>query len=177
MAGTDFTIAIVADFSGGGADDPLERRSFHAIDRDDFDDVFAALSPQAPIGVDASVPSRIPAFTDLHPERIVALRPDLDALREARRLVGDPARMRARLRDAGFEDDVAHEAGGLPEAPSERPPTAISEGDLLDAIVSGAPDTGPVRVAERSADPQLSKIVDRVVGSHAIFRLPRQFRP
>lgn len=98
-----FHIAVLGDFSGrenrGALDAKLQGRKPFLIDRDNFDDVLAQLSPELHLplgGPDGPlVQLRFRELDDFHPDRIFEGLKIFHALRETREQLHDPARYEA----------------------------------------------------------------------------------
>jgi len=98
-----FHIAVLGDFSGrenrGALDAKLHGRKPFLIDRDNFDEVLAQLTPELHLplgGADGPlVPLRFRELEDFHPDRIFEGLKIFQVLRETREQLHDPARYEA----------------------------------------------------------------------------------
>jgi type VI secretion system protein ImpC len=166
-------IGVVGDFSA--AAESAARRRLHVIDRDDFDDVLARIAPRLELGLAYCHSISLSRFEDFHPDSLATRVPALSKLLDARDEVGNLSLMRRLIEDSGV-DLAAVQAGAETESDgkggarsSEGPsaPQVTSEGDLLDAIVSGRKIEGPIRVARATLDPAFERVVSEIAEASA----------
>lgn len=111
-----FVVGVVGDFSGDPTDQPrpLAERKFIQIDRDNFDDVMARMTPGLNLkventlagdGTEMAVSLGFSSIEDFEPARIAAQVPALKALLETRE----------RLRDLMSKADRSEQLEGLLE--------------------------------------------------------------
>jgi type VI secretion system protein ImpC len=155
-----FRIAILGDFSGRGAqgavnDVPIARRRAHLIDRDNFEEVLAAIEPSVGEGL------TIREMDDFHPDHLYESVPVFRALRNLRKRLADPATF---PEAAGELLGVSKGGGAAPVAPE------VSGKDLLEDILGGP---APARPAPPRDDFQ--KYLKDIVSPHLVAgQDPRQ---
>jgi type VI secretion system protein ImpC len=162
---TPFRILILGDFSGRANRNVTERigsRRPVPIDRDNFDQVLARLSPSLRLAVaeGQQIEFRFAALDDFHPDHLLARVAGLRALWQMRKALEDPATFRAaaaRLQPAA-------------EPPAERPTPPpvldLAGGSLLDQVIAGSEGEAPGR-PQRSHDP-LAAYIAAVVKPHLV---------
>jgi type VI secretion system protein ImpC len=149
-------VALVGNFSGRA--DASHAPRVWPVDRDNFEDVFAAAAPRLRVVLDASIPPVDITFTsldDFHPDRLIRLPlfESLLALKEAPAAPGTaPQRVSA--------DELT-----VKPAPS---------GSFLDMIIDGDPNT-PIEIVRQAAPKDdLSDFVSQSVRKHAVYDKPAQ---
>ncbi|MDA1017080.1 MAG: type VI secretion system contractile sheath large subunit [Planctomycetota bacterium] len=149
-----FCIVVMGDFSGRSSRDvrdstSLSTRPLHWVDRDDFEDVMARLSPRLALKLGtASAESLELEFKDLddfHPDQLFASVESFDRLK----------RLRRRLQNSDTFNAAAAQLGAVAAPPAATPtPDPIEPGNLLDSALA-ATDAG--------VGAQPKSIVDRLV--------------
>ena len=138
MRRSSYVIGILGDF--GGARSRTGVRAL-AIDRDDFDAVLSAIAPQARTELAFCPELSFDSFEGFTPDAICARVPALASLVEARRAVGDPARMKALIAAAGV--DLSAEVAPSPAATaSSRSPASVSSASSAQSVPSSSPPDG-----------------------------------
>lgn len=155
-----FRLAICGDFSGRATDAASSEVRAWRVDRDDFDDVLAAIAPalRLELGTGMVVDVRIRELDDFHPDQLFERVPQFARLRELRAELADPR-------------TFGRAAAGL-AAPVDAPrrPAAMPQGSLLDAIVGGET---PVEDGGHRDD--LYEFIQRAMAPHLVARAdPRQ---
>jgi type VI secretion system protein ImpC len=162
-------IGVFGDFSGGST--PPSDRRLHVIDRDDFDDVLARISPRVTLQLPFCDAIALSCFENFHPDSLAARVPALSKLLDARDEVGNASLMRRLIEDSGIDFAAlpagSESEGGPGASEGEATPQVTSGGDLLDAIVSGRKIEGPVRVARASVDPTFDRVVSEIAEASA----------
>lgn len=167
-----FRILLLADFSGAdvAARGPLAQRRPIAIDRDNFDDVLAAMRPTMMLTSDDGdpYPLKIADIDDFRPEAIFGRNPLFLEMRRLRDQLEDPDRWKIAARDLGASSGDSPAA--RPAAPAASPATArdlVSGGGLLDAMMQEAqPESASPKLAP-SKDPVL-EIARRAVQPYLV---------
>lgn len=167
-----FRILLLADFSGrtGEGRGTLAQRKPIPVDRDNFDDVLAAIHPSPMLSsADGDpFPVKIADIDDFRPEAIFARHPLFLEMRRLRDQLEDPDRWKIAARDLGASSEGGSARPAAPAAPAA-PVTArslVSGGGLLDQMMdeavpeSSAPQLAPVRdpvleIARRAVQPYL----------------------
>ena len=97
-AETPFRIAILGDFSGRSKralSEPVAKRHFYLIDRDNFDEVMSKLKVEAHLPIlgknSPAVNFRFSELGDFHPDHLFENLEIFEALRETRQGLKDPA--------------------------------------------------------------------------------------
>lgn len=174
-AGEPFRILIMGDFSGrGGAKDARSaakggRRPIQ-VDRDNFDEVMAKLSPELQLTIfGEKSPPVVISFSELddfHPDQLFERLDIFQALRDARQGFKDPSSA------AAFSRGLARRGGG------EQPAQGISDsiiqsvsgqtaGSLLDEILEGPEREMPARSSSASPPPSAwEAFLQEIVAPH-----------
>jgi len=168
-----FRILVLADFSGrsGDARGPLSQRRPIAVDRDNFDDVLAAIHPSPMLSSPDGdpYPVKITDIDDFRPEAIFAKNPLFLEMRRLRDQLEDPDRWKIAARDLGADLGGGASAPKTPAAPVA-PVTArslVSGGGLLDQMMEEAqPEVAAPQLAA-SKDPVL-EIARRAVQPYLV---------
>lgn len=158
----DFILGVIGDFSGAA-----EARSdrFVDVDRDTFATLFERLAPRIELGLPFCETLELSDWEDWHPDALVRRVPTLAKLREARAAAGNAEKMRALLADAGV---AAVEETAEAAPPAGPPPAEVSEAELLDDLLAGAPKEGaPLRLVRHVADPAFERLVAEIAEPHA----------
>lgn len=172
-----FRIVVFGDFGGRGTrPGELSGRRPILVDRDNFDDVLAALAPELWLDFGdedgATIALRFSDLDDFHPDSIYARAPVFQALRLLRERLADPRSFK----------DAARELQRWAGVPAEASPTARSAGeiaepapsvprpvpaDLLERMLDEA--AGPAPEPARRAPPdELRTLVRSIVAPHVI---------
>jgi len=163
MQGGPFIVGVIGHFSGPRPPAALEqqgsRARFRDIDRDNFDAELSRLAPQIQVDLPFCRTLRFSDWGDFHPDGLTERIPALDKLLEARKSVGDAARMRRCLEQAGvaFTRLTAAEDAGEAGAEARRdaaPPA--SESELLDSMLGGGPGEEAAPRGRPGSDPATS---------------------
>jgi type VI secretion system protein ImpC len=160
-------LGVMGDFSGGGLSPEhsrdLSEKAFIDIDRDNWSSVFQKISPEVLLELPFCRSARFSDFEDLHPDEMVETIPSLSVLMEAREHLDNPGRMRQLLLKAGAGADL------VDDSPSEEEPAAITEPDLLDAILEGRSMPSPrvIKPRESRNDPVLDRLIREIGESSA----------
>lgn len=187
--GAPFRIAILGDFSGRANHsrlEPLAGRKAILIDRDNFDQVLAKMSPALELAA-AGGPRLALAFSDLddfHPDRLFERLPIFAKLRETRQRLADPATFKSAAAElaqggSGSAAPATRPSEPLPQRPVARPDAAaLASGSLLDNVldesISETEQRGPEARPARAPD-ELREFVRRVVAPHLVAGAdPRQ---
>ena len=156
-----FHIAVLGDFSGrenrGLIDPKLEGRKPVMIDRDNFDDMIARLSPELHLPLGGSEGPRIPIrfreLDDFHPDRIFERLKVFQALRDIRERLND----RATFEEAAGQ--VRSWSGSAPVQKASPPPgtppdvSRLSARQLFEQTISATESrTGAARPARALDD-------------------------
>jgi len=155
-----FRILVLADFSGraGAARGPLSQRRTISVDRDNFDQVLAAIAPSpmldSPDG--DRFPVKIADIDDFRPEAIFSRNPLFLEMRRLRDQLEDPDRwqMAARELGASVEDAPSRPKTTEPAAPVTTR-NLVSGGSLLDQMMEEASPTSTAPQLAPSKDPVL----------------------
>ena len=161
-----FRLAICGNFSGQASATGAANSADRAwrVDRDDFDDVLAAVAPtlQLELGKGMVVDVRIRELDDFHPDQLFAHVPQFERLRQLRSELADPRTFGRAAADLA--------------APVATPRKAVArqQGSLLDAIVGGdGPDDDAVET--RTNTDSLYEFIQRAMAPHLVARTdPRQ---
>lgn len=170
-----FRIAVFGDFGGSGAGrgDLSDRRPI-LIDRDNFDDVLAALAPELRLdlgGEDGgAIALRFGELDDFHPDTIYARAPVFQTLRILRERLADPRTFPDAARElqaligppvAAAPSGPAADAALEPAAPSPAP------GSLLERILEES--SGPAaQPAHRAPPDELQALVRSIVAPYIV---------
>ena len=174
---TPFCVAILGDFSGRksrGVCDPgsIASRSRILIDRDNFEEVFAKLSPEIRLRIDgagASVNLRFSEFEEFHPDRLFQRDPLFHRLRSIRSRLQDPASFAVIAQELGW---VSGQPIRPKDAASEPKPSlasstrSIAGGNLLDQTIEQTEKRAPEEEPRRPDE--LQAFVRRVTESHLV---------
>lgn len=164
-----FRMAICGDFSARGKEGNAAPSGSSAaktawrVDRDDLDDVLAAIAPTLQLNLGGGVMAqvRIRELDDFHPDRLFAHVPQFARLRE----------LRARLADPATFPRAAAELSKPPAGAAPATPIVRGTGSLLDAIVGESapePERGGV-------DDSLYDFIQRAMAPYLVERPdPRQ---
>jgi len=186
-----FCVALVGDFSGRGNRGIVEprtigERSPFLVDRDNFDEVLASVSPRLRLSVqDAPYEFHFSSLDDFHPDRLFE-HEFFSRLRGLRIRLQDPSALQELANELGFTSSkpTRQESGeAILPAPS---PVDLASGSLLDQTIEttesrvsagASPEVvDPLRkfaqqlaakYAERRSDPQQPELiatVDRLLG-------------
>ncbi len=141
----NFHIVTLADFSGrdhSGPNEVLSQRKIIAIDRDNFDDVFAQLKVQCDLPL-ADEPLAFAELDDMHPDFIYERVPLFEKLRQLKRKLKSPssfAEAAAEIDEWGAVESSASATSGAASADANPP-----GGTLLDDILSRQGPAEPTR--------------------------------
>lgn len=185
-AGTPFQIAILGDFSGRESrhiveiGDALANRRPTAIDRDNYDSIFAKTSPQLDVLLEGLAgPPLTLKFTDLedfHPDNLFRRVQLFQKLRDTREKLSDPETFIATASALGFRTSET-------AAPSSELVSPMDMNEAVEHSISGNLLDQMVEETEKSADnPRPSRIPDPwtsfvrgVIAPHVVPRAdPRQ---
>jgi len=175
---TPFCVAILGDFSGRtsrGVSEPgsiADRRAV-LVDRDNFDEVLAKISPEIHLqlgGTDSAVSLQFSELDEFHPDRLFERAPLFQRLQAIRARLQDPASFAAAVEELGL--------GSSPPAPakphaSEPPPSVasavprVAAGNLLDQMIEQT-ETQDSGGRPRRAPDELRDFVRRVTEPHLI---------
>jgi type VI secretion system protein ImpC len=176
-----FVVGVLGDF-GGSATTPSTKgkQKFKEMNRDNFDDVMAAMKPCCTVEVNNFIQKDGPPFQlsldfqsldEFHPDSLVHKVSLLRKLFEARKSVSDPDRVEKILREVGVAIEAEEPSPGAARAPepgtpeekSRKPLTpGLSPSELLDAIIEQSPpDTEKAVLRRLSTD--LAKFVGEIV--------------
>ena len=151
-----FRILLMGDFTGRasrGVNEPVANRKPVLIDRDNFDQVLARLSPS--LGKNGAM--RFQDLDDFHPDRIYDRVDAFRALRETRERLQDPETFQVTAREIS------------PQAEPARPPKAdigrVLSGSILDDMVS-VTESGAA-TARAARDPFMEE-VRRLVAPYVV---------
>ena len=158
-----FRILVLGDLSGRagrGANDAtgIATRTCHAIDRDNFDDVVAAVSPRicVSLGGDGGVAAEITcrSIDDFHPDELFQKVDVFAQLRSVRRRLADPDTSAAAIREllAAKGTPTISSSPSAGSAQPQPPPPA----DLLEGMLQATE-------AVQARTPRGESLVDRLV--------------
>ena len=176
-----FVVGVLGGFSGSSTAPPAKgKQKFKEINRDNFDEVMAAMKPCCTVEVNNFIQKEGPPFQlslafqaldEFHPDNLVHKVPIVRKLFEARKSVSDPDTVKEILREVGVsiaaeEPSPGAAQGpepGTPEETSRKPlKPGLSPSELLDAIIEQSPPDTEKKVLRRlSAD--LAKFVGDIV--------------
>ena len=155
-----FVVGVLGDFGGTGTSATSTKKGgqrFKNIDRDNFDDVMAAMAPACSVEVanfiqKGGVPFQLSLvfqeLDDFHPDYLVHKLPVLKKLFEARKAVGEPDKLEKILREVGVSiatEEPSPVKKEVPEDETSEPVTqkplepGLSPSGLLDAIIEESP--------------------------------------
>lgn len=155
---TPFRIALIGDF-GAGARKP--GRQAVVIDRDNVDEVVAALAPVLDLKLDdgSQISIHFSALDDFHPDRLYERLGIFASLRELRRRLADPG-------------TFAETARQLRGEPATREAPRVATGDLLDQILS-VNESAEEKFEAAGGD--LHGFIQRIMAPHLVAHTdPRQ---
>jgi len=162
---TPFRVLLLGDFSGTGPKKPLPVRQPTLVDRDNFDDVLAALHPELKLrlGDDELATVQFSELDDFHPDRLFERVDMFRKLREMRARLADPATFADAAAELGLPGPTAkpHEAA-QPTTPQASP---FVLGSLLDEMIEQTEARAQTRAP---AESDLQKFVRRVTEPHLI---------
>jgi type VI secretion system protein ImpC len=162
---TPFRVLLLGDFSSTGPKKQLSSRKPVQVDRDNFDDVLAALhlELQINLGDEDIATLQFSDLDDFHPDRLLERVDMFRKLREMRARLADPAT----FADAAAEFGLGGAASKLREeaqAPTpQAPPLAL--GSLLDDMIEQTEARAQTR---HPAESDLQKFVRRVTEPHLV---------
>lgn len=172
-----FHIALVGDFSGraGRESDRATGRPV-TVDRDDLDDVLAALAPRLALTLDDGtvVDLAFAELDDFHPDRLFDRAPFFRALRESRRRLADPGTFTETL--SAILGGAERESGTERTADADDVVADVLSGSVLDRVLGDRPAEDPFRSFLRGIvaphvvpgeDPQRDALVERLDASIA----------
>ncbi len=156
-----FRILLLGDFSGkdGDARGPLGQRRPMEVDRDNFDDVLAAVRPtiMLRLGDEEPFPLKVADIDDFRPEAIFHKNPLFLEMRRLRDQLDDPDRWQIAARDLGALAEG--EMRGTQAVPPPGGPVSardlVSGGSLLDAMMEDASPTSTAPSLAPAKDPVL----------------------
>ena len=184
---TPFRIAILGDFSGRAnhhlieIGDALAGKRPILVDRDNFDSVFAKISPRLDLVLgdegDHETALKFGELEDFHPDRLFRQAQLFRKLREIRDKLSDPATFA----------ETAEKIGIVGERPSVTPPPPpepqritnadvqqVVSGNLLDQMAEETEARASQSAASRAPDPWTS-FVHKIVAPHVVSKAdPRQ---
>jgi type VI secretion system protein ImpC len=175
---TPFSILVMGDFSGRadrgllekGA--PLAGRRLRRIDRDNLDEVMAALGVEIRLplsgGEGPSIPLRFLELDDFHPDRIFEHLALFREIRERRRKMGDPvafAEACAQLQKKGGDAPSRPDSKGTEESLGKLATETTSE--LLDQILDDTQGSGEPGTAKRATS-EWDLFLKRIVEPHLV---------
>jgi len=156
---TPFRILVAGDFSGGGG---RNRRAIE-VDRDNFDDVLARMTPELRLKFgDVEVPVAFRELEDFHPDRLFERLAPFQALRGLRRRLAN---------ESTFRETASQ---FFPSA-SARPAPAgkVSGADLLREMMGEAPQAAAAQPAPAQSD--FDRMLSEMVAKYAVAKDdPRQ---
>ncbi|MGA2987594.1 MAG: type VI secretion system contractile sheath large subunit [Terriglobia bacterium] len=184
---TPFRIVILGDFSGRAnrqqveIGDALANRRPISVDRDNFDSVFAKLSPRLNLvlggkdGYQATL--KFGELEDFHPDRLFQQVQLFRKLRDTREKLTDPATFAQTAAELGV---VERRPSVAPPAPSSPPRVSNSEvqqvvsGSLLDQMLEATEAIADRPRPSRAPD-ELASLIHRIVAPHIVPKAdPRQ---
>jgi type VI secretion system protein ImpC len=185
-ANNPFQIAILGDFSGRGnrhiveIGEALGSRHPTLIDRDNYDSVFAKMSPQLSVLLEGLAgPPLTLKFTDLedfHPDSLFRRVQLFQKLRDTREKLSDPETFAATASELGLRASEPATPSSAPVSPmdmNEAVEQSIS-GNLLDQMVEETEKTAAKPRPSRIPDPWTS-FVRGIIAPHVVPRAdPRQ---
>ncbi len=165
-------ILLMGDFSGAESrDDAAGAMRPVAVDRDDFDDRMAQLSPTLRIDLPGGVLElAFSELDDFHPDRLFDRAPIFEQLRALRRRLQNPSQFAAAAAEiAGWGQAAEAAPTGEPDgsAPEGAPP--IDASDLLQSALDATPSPGAAGPSGR-ANSLVDALVRSVVAPHVIPR-------
>jgi type VI secretion system protein ImpC len=156
---------LLGDFSGHGRKQPLPARQPALVDRDNFDDILAALCPELKLrlGDDDLATVQFSELDDFHPDRLFERVDMFRKLREMRARLADPATFADAAAELGRPGPAAkpHEAA-QPTTPQASP---FALGSLLDEMIEQTEARAQTRAP---AESDLQKFVRRVTEPHLV---------
>jgi type VI secretion system protein ImpC len=169
-----FRIAIFGDFSGRanrGTAETGRSAGPIAIDRDNFDRVFAKLAPALHIaGTGPQVSIRFDSLDDFHPDSLFRRLPLFATLRDLRTRLDDPATFRetaAELaRSPGEPSAAAPGSSSAREPAPKQGPASYTGGNLLDRMLEQSDEGAPLPQTVRPDD--LQAFLDHIVAGHLV---------
>ncbi len=184
---TPFRIAILGDFSGRGnrrlmeIGEAMANRKPILIDRDNFDAVFAKVSPQIDllIGDSYLLTLKFSDLDDFHPDSIFRRDQLFQKLRDTRKKLSDDKTFSQTADELGLRGKKA-EAAPPPQAPVEPRRDASADvqqvvsGNFLDELVEETEKRTVEPRPSRGADP-LTTLVRSIIAPHVVPKAdPRQ---
>jgi type VI secretion system protein ImpC len=162
---TPFRVLLLGDFSGHGRKQPLPARQPTLVDRDNFDDIVAALYPELKLRLedDELATVQFSELDDFHPDRLFEHVDMFRKLREMRARLADPATFADAAAELGLPGPAAkpHE----PAQPTTPQASPFALGSLLDEMIEQTEARAQTRAP---AESDLQKFVRRVTEPHLI---------
>lgn len=184
---TPFRIAILGDFSGRAnhhlmeIGDALARKRPVLVDRDNFDSIFAKISPRLDLvlggegGQETAL--KFGELEDFHPDQLFRQAQLFSKLRETRDRLSDPAtfaRTAEEIGIAGARGSVAPPARHEPHSVSSADVQQVVSGSLLDQMAEETEARAGQSVPSRAPDPWAS-FLHKIVAPHVVSKAdPRQ---
>lgn len=173
-----FRILVLADL-GGGQDAGGARR--HRIDRDDFDDVLARISPRVELGLSDDGQPAVVRFTDIdhfHPDHIRARLSLFAKLRSLRDRLNDPGTFESAARELMEPGEEPESDAALDVSePKRAGPSggnggrAGGSGSLLDRMLDETVGPAPAQTPAKPAGPprdDLAAFIRKAVAPHLV---------
>ncbi len=166
---SSFVVAFLADF----APESDERPRSVSFDRDDLETRMAGWAPTRACSELGGSSLKFRSHDDFTPDRIISQLPRLSVWLEAAEAAGSLEQVQALLREAGESTSLGEaETSSPPDSPRPSAPRAVSEADVLEAILEGGESTDEIRLTPESRDPELGRAIDAIVGSVGERPLP-----
>jgi type VI secretion system ImpB/VipA family protein len=162
---TPFRVLLLGDFSGHGRKQPLPARQPTLVDRDNFDDILAALYPELKLrlGDDDLATVQFSALADFHPDRLFECVDLFRKLREMRARLADPATFADAAAELGLPGPAAKPHEAAQATTPQASPFAL--GSLLDEMIEQTEARAQTRAP---AESDLQKFVRRVTEPHLV---------
>jgi type VI secretion system protein ImpC len=162
---TPFRVLLLGDFSGHGRKQPLPARQPTLVDRDNFDDILAALYPELKLrlGDDDLATVQFSALADFHPDRLFECVDMFRKLREMRARLADPATFADAAAELGLPGPAAKPHEAAQATTPQASPFAL--GSLLDEMIEQTEARAQTRAP---AESDLQKFVRRVTEPHLV---------
>jgi type VI secretion system protein ImpC len=184
---TPFRVAILGDFSGRGNRKQIEiaeamaNRRSTLIDRDNYDSVFAKMSPRLDLllgGKDGyPIPLKFSDLEEFHPDSLFRQVQLFQKLRDTREKLSDPetfAQTAGELGIRGTQPGAAAPAPVEPQRDSSADAQQAVSGNLLDQMLEATEQKADQPRPSRIPDPWTS-LVRRIIAPHIVPKAdPRQ---
>jgi len=184
---TPFRVAILGDFSGRGnrrlieIGEAMANRRLALIDRDNFDSVFAKMSPHLDVRIGGkdgiSVSLKFNDFEEFHPDNLFRRVPLFQKLRDTREKLSDPETFAETAAELGISGP---RPGAMAPVPVEPPRDSSADvqqavsGSLLDQMLEETEKQAGEARSSRAPDPWTS-LVRSIIAPHLVPKAdPRQ---